>query len=76
VKKEFEYRGCYICSPEDTIKLGNTILPLNKQGNCQLNPAYVGQSARTIAEKSGITVPADHPCKVIIGECSYENINL
>ena len=67
--KEFEYRGCYMLTAEEAVRVGDFCLPINpKTGMRGLNPAAVGQPARVIAEKSNVTVPADHPCKVLIGE--------
>lgn len=75
VKAEFAYRGCYIMNAEETKKVGEFILPLNKFGVCQMNPATVGRPAREIAEKAGLTIPADHPCKVLIGEADWKQIS-
>lgn len=74
VKAEFAYRGCYIMNAEETKKVGEFILPLNKFGVCQMNPATVGRPAREIAEKAGLTIPAEHPCKVLIGEADWKLI--
>lgn len=68
VKKELEYRGCYFMTPEETKKVGEFILPLNKNGVCQLNPTTVGRPARETAERCGLVIPKEHPCKVLIGE--------
>ena len=40
-----------------------------------MNPATVGTSARSIAERAGISVPAEHPCKVLIGEADASKIS-
>ena len=61
VKKEFEYRGGYILSEEEAQKVSNIILTENGT----VNPAIVGQSAHTIAELAGFSVPKE--AKVLIG---------
>ena len=61
VKKEFQYRGCYILDPAETEKVRKTIII-----NGALNAKIVGQTAETIAELSGIKVPKD--TKILIGE--------
>lgn len=40
-----------------------------------MNPKTVGTSARSIAEGAGIHVPADHPCKVLIGMADPSKIS-
>lgn len=72
---EMKYRGCYFMTPEETEKVGNYILPLNARGECQVNPAVVGLNARVIAEKAGINVPAECPCKVLVGEADWHKIS-
>lgn len=37
-----------------------------------MNPTTVGRPARELAEKIGMKVPAEHPCKVIIGEANCD----
>ena len=61
VKKEFEYRGGYILSEEEAQKVAKIILTENGT----VNPAIVGQSAHTIAQLAGFSVPDD--AKVLIG---------
>ncbi|MCL1842653.1 MAG: bifunctional acetaldehyde-CoA/alcohol dehydrogenase [Defluviitaleaceae bacterium] len=61
VKKEFVYRGCYILNAEETEKVRKTIVI-----NGALNAKIVGQTAETIAEIAGITVPKN--TKILIGE--------
>ena len=39
-----------------------------------MNNKTVGTSARRIAEGAGIHVPADHPCKVLIGMADPKKI--
>lgn len=69
VKAEFAKRGCIFCNAEETKKLGDLIIPVNaKTGKRAMNPNTVGKPARYLAEQIGMKVPADHPCKVIIGE--------
>jgi acetaldehyde dehydrogenase/alcohol dehydrogenase len=75
VKAEFAYRGCYVMTAEETKKVGDFILPLNKSGVCQMNPNTVGRPAREIGEKAGLVIPAEHPCKVLIGEADWRLIN-
>ena len=60
-KKEFEDRGCHICSKEETQKLRETILI-----NGALNAKIVGQSAYKIAELAGFKV--SEATKILIGE--------
>ena len=61
VKKEFEYRGCYFLSKDETEKVRKTILI-----NGSLNAKIVGQSAYKIAKLAGVDV--DEKTKIIIGE--------
>ncbi|MDD6312786.1 MAG: bifunctional acetaldehyde-CoA/alcohol dehydrogenase [Firmicutes bacterium] len=61
VKAEFIKRGCYILSPEEKEKVGNTIIT-----NGALNAKIVGQSAFRIAEIAGFKVP--ETTKILIGE--------
>ena len=61
VKKEFKDRGCYFLKGEELDKVRKTILI-----NGSLNAKIVGQSAKKIAELSGVTVP-DYT-KILIGE--------
>ncbi len=60
-RKEFQDRGCYLLSPEETEKVRKTILI-----NGALNAKIVGQKAHTIAELAGVKVPED--TKILIGE--------
>lgn len=61
---------------QETELVGNFILPLNKDGVCQLAPQYVGRPAREIAEKAGVIVPKGHPCILLIGEADQAKISL
>ena len=61
VKAEFIKRGCYILTPKELDKVRKTIII-----NGSLNAKIVGQTAETIAELSGIKVPAN--TKILIGE--------
>ena len=61
VKQEFKNRGCYFLNPEETDKVRNTIVI-----NGALNAKIVGQSAHTIAELAGVSVPLS--TKILIGE--------
>ncbi|KAH0577890.1 Bifunctional acetaldehyde-CoA/alcohol dehydrogenase [Spironucleus salmonicida] len=75
IKEEFKYRGCFFLNKEETAKIGDFCLPINpKTGIRGLNPAAVGQPARKIAEMAGVSVPAEHPCKVLIGEDTNDHI--
>lgn len=75
VREEFAYRGCYMMTAEETELVGNYCLPLNAAGECQMNPKTVGTSARAIAEGAGLKIPADHPCKVLVGEGDASKIS-
>jgi acetaldehyde dehydrogenase / alcohol dehydrogenase len=46
--------GCVFLTPEETEKLAKTAIDEDK---CAMNPSVVGQSAFTIAELAGLTVP-------------------
>ena len=61
VKKEFQERGCYFLSEDETEKVRKTIII-----NGSLNAKIVGQKAYTIAKLSGVEVPED--TKILIGE--------
>jgi len=61
VRKEFQLRGAHFLSPEETEKVRKTIVI-----NGALNAKIVGQTAPTIAEMAGVTVPAG--TKLLIGE--------
>ena len=60
-RKEFQDRGCYFLTPEETEKVRNTILINNS-----LNAKIVGQSAYRIAQLAGVEV--DQKTKILIGE--------
>ncbi|WP_035984843.1 bifunctional acetaldehyde-CoA/alcohol dehydrogenase [Leptolyngbya sp. KIOST-1] len=60
-KAEFETRGAYVMSPEETAAVRQIIL---KDG--RLNAGIVGQSVEAIAALAGITVPVG--AKVLMGE--------
>lgn len=61
IKKELEFRGAYLLNKEEKEKVAKTIIV-----DGHLNPNIVGQSACTIAELAGISVPAK--TKVLVGE--------
>ena len=61
VKKEFEYRGCYLLKGDETEKVRKTIII-----NGALNAKIVGQTAHKIAGIAGVNVPED--TKILIGE--------
>ena len=67
VKKEFEYRGCYLLNAAETEKVRKTIII-----NGALNAKIVGQTAFTIADIAGVKVPED--TKILIGE--VESVDL
>ncbi|MBR5088782.1 MAG: bifunctional acetaldehyde-CoA/alcohol dehydrogenase [Ruminiclostridium sp.] len=67
VKREFADRGCYFLKPGEIDKVRRTIII-----NGALNAKIVGQKAATIAELSGVTVPAG--TKVLIGEVTSVDI--
>ena len=60
-KKEFAVRGAYFLKPAEIEKVRKTIII-----NGALNAKIVGQSAYTIAQLAGVTVPQE--AKVLIGE--------
>lgn len=61
VKQEFERRACYFLDEEETEKIRNTIII-----NGAVNSKIVGQTAHTIANIAGISVPKG--TKILIGE--------
>ena len=67
VKREFQTRGCYFLTPEETEKVRKTIII-----NGALNAKIVGQSAPTIASLAGVKVP--DTTKILIGE--VESVDL
>ncbi len=68
VKAEFQKRGCYFLTEEETEKVRKTIII-----NGALNAKIVGQPAAKIAELAGVTV--DPKTRVIIGEVSDVSID-
>ncbi len=68
VKDEFQARGCYFLSKEETEKVRKTIII-----NGSLNAKIVGQSAYTIAKLAGVDV--DPATKIIIGEVESVDIS-
>lgn len=68
VKKEFEYRGCYILNDKEINKVRKTIII-----NGSLNAKIVGQSAHTIAALAGVEVPEN--TKILIGEVESVDIS-
>ena len=67
-KAEFAARGCYFLKGDELDKVRNTILI-----NGALNAKIVGQSAVTIAEMAGVTVPAG--TKILMGEVESVDIS-
>ncbi len=68
VKAEFQKRGCYFLTAEETEKVRKTIII-----NGALNAKIVGQPAAKIAELAGVTV--DPKTRVIIGEVTDVSID-
>ena len=68
VKAEFAARGCYFLKGDELDKVRSTILI-----NGALNARIVGQSAETIAEMAGVTVPAG--TKILMGEVESVDIS-
>lgn len=68
VKAEFQRRGCYILSPEETEKVGATVIV-----NGGVNAKVVGQPAAAIAAMAGVEVPAS--TKILIGEVTSTDIS-
>jgi len=68
VKEEFEDRGCYILSKDETEKVRKTIIV-----NGALNARIVGQTAYKIAQLSGVEVP--EATKILIGEVESVEIS-
>ena len=67
-KAEFAARGCYFLKGGELDKVRSTILI-----NGALNAKIVGQSAETIAEMAGVTVPAG--TKILMGEVESVDIS-
>ena len=61
VKKEFADRGCYFLDRDETNKVRKTVII-----NGALNAKIVGQTAKTIADLAGVSVPDG--TKILIGE--------
>ena len=61
VKDEFQKRGCYFLNEDELEKVRKTIII-----NGALNAKIVGQTAHTIGNLAGITVPEN--AKILIGE--------
>jgi acetaldehyde dehydrogenase/alcohol dehydrogenase len=53
---EFKRLGCHICSPDEVEKVADAAIDPRKGG---MNYKLVGQSAYTIAEAAGLSVPED-----------------
>lgn len=68
VKAEFQARGCYFLTPEETEKVRKTILI-----NGALNSKIVGQRAPVIAKLAEIDVPEE--TKILIGEVTSVDIS-
>ena len=68
VKKEFQFRGCHILSPEECDKVRKTMII-----NGSLNARIVGQKAAKIAELAGFEV--DPGTKILIGEVERVDID-
>ena len=67
-KNEFEKRGCYFLTEEETEKVRKTIII-----NSALNAKIVGQSAHKIAALAGVDV--DPKTKILIGEVTRTDLN-
>ncbi len=67
VKAEFQRRGCYILTPDETEQLRQIILV-----NGALNARIVGQPAAAIAALAGISLP--ETTKILIGEVESVDI--
>ena len=67
VKAEFQKRGCYFLNEDELEKVRKTIII-----NGALNAKIVGQTAHTIGNLAGITVPEN--AKILIGE--VESVDL
>ena len=68
VRAEFQNRGCYILSPEETEKVGSTVIVKGS-----VNAKVVGQPAAAIAAMAGVEVPAS--TKLLIGEVTSTDIS-
>ncbi len=68
VRAEFARRGCYLLSADEIEKVRTTIIV-----NGVLNAKIVGQSAHTIAEMAGISVPVN--AKILIGEVESVDVS-
>ena len=68
VKAEFLRRGCVFLSPEETEKVGKTVII-----NGAVNAKIVGQSAHRIAAMAGVDVP--EKAKILIGEVSSTDVS-
>ncbi len=68
VKAEFEKRGCYFLTKQETEKVRKTIII-----NGALNAKIVGQTAFKIAELSGVKVAEE--TKILIGEVESTDIS-
>ena len=64
VRREFDSRGAYFLSEEETQRLGTRLFPKDR-----LDVELIGQSAETLASKAGITVPDG--TKLLIAVQSY-----
>jgi acetaldehyde dehydrogenase/alcohol dehydrogenase len=68
VKEEFQNRGCYFLSKQETEKVRKTIII-----NGSVNAKIVGQSAFKIASMAGVKV--DEKTKILIGEVTSVDIS-
>lgn len=68
VKNEFKLRGAYFLNEDESNKVRSTMFI-----NGKINSKIVGQSANTIAQIAGISVPEN--TKVLIGEVQETNVN-
>ena len=68
VREEFEKRGCYFLTDEETEKVRKTIII-----NGALNARIVGQKPVTIAKLAGVEVPES--TKILIGEVESVDIS-
>lgn len=58
---EFKRLGAYICTPEETEKVADIVIDARTGG---MNYKFVGQPAKVIADRAGVSVPAD--CKMLL----------
>ena len=64
--------GAYLCKGDEREKLKNWMWVPNKKGYVALNPEIVAKSARDIAEKAGLNIPAEKRMLIVEGEMPLE----